>query len=95
MLVNQYRMTSVITGEVITGTRSQLMERGIDADAVKLVANSIHLLDQEWKCEMIGKIERPKKEDGRKKPKVSIDEIALMAQKAGMHYGEYVAVHNL
>lgn len=44
---------------------------------------------------MIGKIERPKKEDGRKKPKVSIDEITLMAQKAGMHYGEYVAAHNL
>lgn len=35
MLVNQYRMTSVITGEVITGTRSQLMEMGIDADANK------------------------------------------------------------
>lgn len=45
MLVNQYRMTSVITGEVITGTRSQLMEMGIDADAVKLVANSNYLLD--------------------------------------------------
>ena len=45
MLVNQYRMTSVITGEVITGTRSQLTEMGIDVDAVNQLSNSNYLLD--------------------------------------------------
>lgn len=95
MLVNQYRMTSVITGEVITGTRSQLMEMGIDADAVKLVSDSKYLLDQEWKCELLGKVERPKKQKERRKPKLSLDEVALMARREGMNYGEYVAAHNL
>ena len=95
MLVNQYRMTSVITGEVITGTRSQLIEMGIDADAVKLVSNSKYLLDQEWQCELLGKVERSKKQKGKKKPKLSLDEIALMARREGMNYGEYVVAHNL
>lgn len=66
MLVNQYQMTSVITGEVITGTRSQLTEMGIDVDAVNQLSDSNYLLDQEWKCELIGKVERPKKQKGKK-----------------------------
>lgn len=31
----------------------------------------------------------------KKKPKLSLDEIALMARREGMNYGEYVATHNL
>ena len=44
---------------------------------------------------MLGKVERPKKQKGKKKPKFSLDEIELMAREAGMNYGEYVAAHNL
>ena len=47
MLVNQYRLTSELTGEVITGTRAELERMGIDPDAVNLAVHSNCLLDQE------------------------------------------------
>ena len=49
MLVNQYKLTSEITGEEITGTRAELEEMGIDPDAVNSAVHCNCLLDQEWK----------------------------------------------
>lgn len=96
MLVNQYRLTSELTGEVITGTRVELERMGIDPDAVNLAVHCNCLLDQEWKCELLGKIPRPPKaKQGKKQHKLSIDDIAKLASEAGMHYGEYVALYRV
>ena len=37
MLVNQYRLTSELTGEVITGTRAELERMGIEPVASSLL----------------------------------------------------------
>lgn len=97
MLVNQYKLTSEITGEEITGTRAELEEMGIDPDAVNSAVHCNCLLDQEWKCELLGKIDKPKKEKKKAshRKKLSLDDIARMAREAGMNYGEYVSLHGI
>lgn len=69
---------------------------GIDPDAVNLAIHCNCLLDQEWKCELLGKIPRPPKaKQGKKQHKLSIDDIVKLASEAGMHYEEYVALYRV
>ncbi len=41
------------------------------------------------------KVEQSRKKTKSKKKKQTLDDIARMARDAGMHYGDYVALHNL
>lgn len=70
MLVNRYKLTSIISGKVIIGTRRELEKMGFVPDYVNTLTYTGYLYAQEWRC-------------------------ARMARDAGMHYGEYVALHNL
>ena len=95
MLVNRYILKSVITGEVIIGTREELGAKGFDGDHVYDAMHRKYLLSQEWDCQLYDKIQKPKKQEKKDNKKLSLDEINRMARAAGMNYGQYVAMHNL
>lgn len=97
MMVNRYKLTSIISGKVIIGTRRELEEMGFIPDYVNTLTYTGYLYAQEWRCERMEKIEQKRqvKKPEKKKKKQTLDDIARMARDAGMHYGDYVALHNL
>ena len=55
-----------------------------------------YLIYGEWECKLYDKIQKNKKMEQKKESKkLSLDEVVQLAREAGMHYGEYVALHNL
>lgn len=97
MLVNRYILESIITGEVIVGTRAELEVKGFDGNQINDAIHRKYLLNQEWVCQVYEKISKPKKKEQKQETgkKLTIDEVQKLAREAGMHYGEYVATHNL
>lgn len=95
MLVNRYKLTSIISGKVIIGTRRELEKMGFVPDYVNTLTYTGYLYAQEWRCERMDRVEQNRKKTEPKEKKQTLDDIARMAKDAGMHYGDYVALHNL
>ena len=95
MLVNRYMLRNVITGKVILGTRNELEEKGFDGNTVCDAMHKNYLIYGEWECSLLEKVRKQKKEQKKESNRLSIDEVQKLATEAGMHYGEYVALHNL
>ena len=97
MVVNRYKLTSNITGEVIIGTSRELEAKGFDGNAVVNALHQHYLVYNEWNCEYYDRVNTKDKSDNKviPKKKLSIDDVQRLASEAGMNYGEYVATHNL
>lgn len=69
MLVNRYKLTSIISGKVIIGTRRELEKMGFVPDYVNTLTYTGYLYAQEWRCERMDKVEQSRKKTKPKKKK--------------------------